>query len=155
MAHSLRRRMGESMWDSPAKAKEPSGWSWSSDMAYRSASCWRAPIGRRCGWRSRRWTLSVCGGHAGVQGGVQRNWSRIGDMIHTPVGNTGSSDRESECKAWRSSTRREAWDIVMFREGVRSSYPGVWIFERPLGYEWSPTPCYYLGGRRSGTFITM
>src|SRR5258708_22767257 len=33
-AHSLRRRMGESMWDSPAKAKEPSGWSWSSDMAY-------------------------------------------------------------------------------------------------------------------------
>lgn|SRR5690348_6389116 len=27
------------------------------------------------------WVRPVCGGHAGVSGGIQSNWSRIGDML--------------------------------------------------------------------------
>jgi transposase len=66
-----------------------------------------------------------------------------------------NNERELARKTWKIFRKHEVWDIVVFREGVRASYPDVWIFERTLGYEWSPTPCDYLGGRRSGTFITM
>ncbi len=36
----------ESTWDSPAAAKQPSGWWWSTATAYLSVSCWRANRGR-------------------------------------------------------------------------------------------------------------
>lgn len=43
----------------------------------------------------------------------------------------------------------------VLREGVGTSYSGVWISERTLSINWNSTPFEYLGGRRSGTFITI
>jgi hypothetical protein len=53
-------------------------------------------------------------------------------MIHTPVWNPGNGERESVHKTREIFPRHEAWDIVVFREGVRASYPGVWIFRKNL-----------------------